>query len=237
MLDGLCITVLTGNRLELLKRTLESLNRADSAVLESAYVVVFLNGKDEETAAYLSHKTFIDEFLYEPSPLPEPIGKAMRRLVRRVQKTDARFLLHLEDDWECTAKDASFLLDAGTILQMQEKVGQVRLRSASEKTSLQHMVGGSFHAWQDTEIGGVKCKVSGLHFTFNPSLVRVRDLSSIFSNTAPDLGVRQRGHERDVAANFKRFGWSVAQLMPGVFRHIGIGKLSRVSKNRKAALE
>lgn len=208
--NNLCITVLTGRRLGLLRRTLDALDRADPSILSNAKVVVYLNGRDPESLAYLKSLDYIDRLEHRDTAKPEPIGDAVSRLANWVPKT-CRYAMHLEDDWTCQAKNSEFLAEASLILEHDSRVGQVRMRLKSEPTLGYHMTTREKHSWLAAEAHGLKYQVSGLHFTFNPSLVRVTDLPKFYPSD----------HELTACRRYLRHYPLVAQLVPGVFKHIG----------------
>ena len=207
---NLCITVLTGRRLGLLRRTLESLDRADPSILRDSVVVAYLNGRDTESYGYLSQLGYIDRLEYRDTPKPEPIGNAVSRLANWVP-TNCRYVMHMEDDWTCQASSSQFLGDASLILEHDARIGQVRMRLKSEPTLGYHMITQRKQSWVAAEAHGLKYQVSGLHFTFNPTLVRVTDLPKFYP----------ADHELTACRRYLRHYPLVAQLVPGVFKHIG----------------
>lgn len=212
---SICVTVLTGRRLPLLRRTISALSNCDTSFWTSNHIIVYLNGHDPDTRAYCESLSFIDRFEHRDTQEPEPIGDAVSRLVTWIPK-GFRYHLHLEDDWECQASDLQFLLDAMTILETEEAVGQVRLRLASENVLSHHMVTNAEAPWTDRTAADLTYRVAALHFTFNPSLVRTRDLPKFLPAS----------NEIIAATNYLNHFPLIAQLEPGVFKHIGNGSLS-----------
>lgn len=200
----LSIAILTGRRLDLLQRTVKSLEATNSGLLNDSYVIIYLNGFDNQTDHFVRSLSYVDDYMYVASDTPEPIGAAVSRMTDHViGKSD--YHIHLEDDWECMS--SGFIGRAQSILENHPEIGQVRLRHKAEPVMRFHMVSQVHHRWARKD--GVL--MSKLHFTFNPSLVRTEDLNCIYPATS----------EIDAASNYaKRFSF-VAQDDPGAFRHIG----------------
>lgn len=206
------IGILTGRRLDLLGKTISSLQAASPPLLTNAYVVAYLNGRDDATDAYLRSLSFVDDYIYIPSDRPEPIGPAVTRLASHViGRSD--YHLHLEDDWLCAASPSDFMTKTQAILDTHPEIGQVRLRSRKEIVMTRHMVTGTPSRWTKTADGVL---VSKLHFTFNPSLMRTEDLRGLYPAAS----------EIDAAKNYCKHFKYVAQLDPGVFFHTGGGAAS-----------
>jgi len=223
MLHGLVITILTGRRLPLLQDTVAGMTRCDPNILRRAHVIAYLNGKDPKTKSWLSGQKWIDNLIYRSTDKPEPIGNAVSRLAALVTEVpQARYTLHLEDDWRCVAPHGGFLLDAEAILKTNPRIGQVRMRSVYETVLGHHMITGRKAPWRQATVAGVKCKVAGLHYTFNPALVRVEDLDKIYP----------ANHENVAAKKYMRHFPLVAQLVPGAFRHTGDNKSLRAKLGR-----
>lgn len=201
--------MLTGRRLPLLRDTLSSLRRTVGD-LGLAHVIVYLNGKDDETDAYVRSLPYVTHYLYRATPNPEPIGNAVSRLVELVPSM-SRYHMHLEDDWRCVAENGTFILDAMTLLERRSDVGQIRMRLASEKVLKHHLITKAGAPWKDETYAGIKYRTAKLHFTFNPSLVRVADLPKIYP----------ANHENVAMERYMKHFTKIAQLVPGAFRHTG----------------
>lgn len=205
---SLGITLLTGGRLPLLRRTIDSLLAHCLGLLETHPVVAFLNGDDPETQAYLDELPFIDEHLRHAGSVL-PIGTATSLLMEALARRGGiETILHLEDDWVVETNDTSWLERAHCILDEHPRIGQVRLRHKEEKVLAHHMVTGRPISWERRE--GFLLSRSA-HFTFNPSLVRIQDVPAIYPCTT----------EREAQERFLSARYAAAQLVPGAFRHIG----------------
>jgi glycosyltransferase involved in cell wall biosynthesis len=210
---ALGIGLLTGGRLSLLRRTIDSLLRQCPGLLEESVVVALLNGDDPETAAFLEGLPFIDEQLrHGPGVLP--IGAATSLLMETLaRRPEIGTILHLEDDWVAQGEGAGWLERGRRILDEMPGVGQVRLRHAEEKVLTRHMVTGRPLCWERRQ--GFLLAASA-HFTFNPSLIRAAEVPAVFPC----------GSETEAQRRFLKTGLATAQLLPGVFRHTG-GEQSR----------
>ena len=88
------IAILTGQRPELLKRTID----AFVPYLTDNYVLVLHNGGDKPTARLLKKYKFIDKVITTPDFLPN--GTAMSAIAKEVIKSGEHYFLMLEDDFE-----------------------------------------------------------------------------------------------------------------------------------------
>lgn len=195
------VTVLATSRPDHLTRTLASL--AASVDLGTAEVIALNNGGDEKVQAvldqYRANTTSTGTVL--------PIGEATSRLAASAAASTRRYWLHLEDDWAAVTLDPHWLSAATGVLSAHSGVKQVRLRHVADRTLLRHMVTGRPLNWRAHRGGFLLSRDA--HWTFNPSLVRVATIPSVFPC----------GSEKD--AQRKLSPCPVAQLVPGAFTHIG----------------
>jgi glycosyltransferase involved in cell wall biosynthesis/predicted O-methyltransferase YrrM len=202
--QGLAVALLTGASPDLLRGTVASIERADPRLLPDAPVVALHNGTDRDTEEALDAYPWIDVRLRPPGR-PLPVGEAVSLLMAEAAKLDgADVVLALQDGWQAATSDAGWLERATGILRSHPDLGQVRLRHAGEQVLSHHMVTRRPIQWR--ERGGWWYSPSA-HFTFNPNLVRVRDLRRIFP----------AGSERAAQRRFHQHGLATAQLLPGVF--------------------
>lgn len=202
---SLLVTCLTGKRPHLLDRTLSSVE-AHQPVLADAYWLVCHNGGDDPTWDVLrKHRDLLNQVVVTPHFMP--VGQAASFLFYQVEWAKQIYVLHLEDDWE--AEPGDWLIEAGKLLQ--KGMFQVRLRHHEEQVLPRHMVTNRRLKWEDHGW----CRVTtDAHYTLNPSLMFRDDLRLGFPSSS----------ERDAQRKF----WEadrrqVAQLVPGVWRHIGEG--------------
>jgi len=209
----LIITILGGRRPRLLERTLCSVERHSRSLLEKACVVALINGGDGESARLVKKRSWVDELL-EVGPELIPIGAAVSRLWEASDVSGATYLMHLEDDWECSRP---WFEPARTILERDGRIGQVRLRRDVPQSAVghavmrYHMVTGKPLKWEEKSLEGMRYRRSRAHLTFNPALIRA-DLVSVVTPCESEL---------DCARRFHGTGLEVAQWLPGAFGHIG----------------
>lgn len=197
------VTILTGQRPELLKRTIQSIQQTAPELFEH-YVMVFNNSGDKPTEKLLNSYDFIDEHIVNYGTLP--IGTAISLLASKVYESGEKYWLILEDDWQCI--NGSWLNRAKELLQNPE-VSQIRLRLDSEPVLKKHMITGEEIIWEYEEDYKITNKA---HMTFNPSLIKTEDIPKIFPCTG----------ERDAQKNWQyRDMGKVIQMIPGSFKHIG----------------
>ncbi len=203
--NDVTVALLTGGRPALLARTLGALERSLGVRLSKWAAVALINGGDNESLQVLRRHPWI-----KPEPRPgkvRPIGSALSSLMELAVGTERSYVLHLEDDWDCS--DSGDWLDRGAhILATDAGVGQVRLRSAREKVMKVSMRTGARIRWASAPDHR---RSSNAHLTFNPNLMRTQDVSRIY----PVAG------ELDAQAKFAALDLDVVQLLPGAFRHMG----------------
>lgn len=217
---SLVVTILCGGRPQLLGRTLRSLDKNARSVVSDAKVIAFLNGDDAASAQILSAHPWIDQVVERRGEPRLPIGRAVSFLMEQARLDQHQHLLHLEDDWECLR--AGWLTQALSVLRLEKKVGQVRLRKwlsnahPEHAVSRYHMVTRAPIRWEQSRNTRLNFQLARAHFTFNPSIVPTAVACRLFPCES----------ELDAATKFHRTRLVVAQLMPGAFRHLGVGALS-----------
>ncbi|MCP3944653.1 MAG: glycosyltransferase [Desulfobacteraceae bacterium] len=202
------ITLLTGGRPDLLKRTVDSLQDSWGQLLKLSKVCVLINGKDSESSAYVRSLPFVDRILENTREVLS-IGTATSMLMEEITRfNDIDTILHLEDDWGFTSSDPEWLFRGLNILKHHPGVGQIRLRHCDEKVLPYHMITRKPIVWQQQ--CGFRVAKSA-HFTFNPFLMRVVDLPEIFPCAS----------EEEAQKKFLITGMATVQLVKGVFCHLG----------------
>lgn len=172
----LAITVLTGRRPNLLRRTLDSFVTNHPNLWASAVKTALHNGGDPETSDTLDQHDWADRHTTDRLL---PIGEATTLLTRRAAEHGTDLMLRLEDDWEASPgdwwDDALSALHAGA--------EQVRLRKADEPVSARCLV----------------CRKPGhLHFTFNPTLTPTETWMSLLP-VANERDAMRKFHGRHAA--------------------------------------
>lgn len=200
------VTLLTGGRPDLLAATVASVLRGAPGLLETAHVAVLHNGPDPATAALIDSWGWVDHLTVLEDRLP--VAQAALALLGF--PPPRQYTLHLEDDWQVATLDLSWLDRARAVLADEPDVGQVRLRHRGEPVLKTHMVTRRPITWSPGLHG---TEVASAHYTLNPSLMRSAQVAELWP--APD----ERGAARQMAWR----GWTTAQMVPGVFRHIGGG--------------
>lgn len=200
---SLIVTILTGERPELLARTLDAVRTHHGFLLEDAFVLVLHNGGDLPTSEVLElHRDVID--LVVTSHF-QKVGPSASLLFRHAVEVDADLLLHLEDDWEATPSEP-WLSEAVELLE--DGVFQVRLRHYAEQVLTRHMVTGKPIRWRTKADYRI---TDDAHYTLNPSLMRLKDISRGW----PAMG------ENDAQDKFWHHGCRRVAQVNGIFHHIG----------------
>lgn len=221
--SDIAITLLTGDRPDLLARTLMSLRNGAPGLLSSAHVAVVQNGPDTPDATPepgystddilgMFHQ-YIDTFTLLRDRLP--VGQATTALLG--YPPPRPYTLHLEDDWQAVTADITWLDRARQVLTDHADIHQVRLRHAGETVMARHMLTRRPLMWQPGPYG---TRTAPAHYTLNPSLMRSAEVAELW----PADG------ENGAARQFYNRGWKVAQMEPGVFRHIGGGASLRLGE-------
>lgn len=208
-LEGrLGISFLTGNRLSLLKQTMESLQAHWPGLVDRSYTLVMVNGEDAASQAYVDSLPYVNNYLRNTQKIM-PTGVATSTLMAEMlRQADVEYILHMEDDWCISTVDKQWLCQAHHILENNPEVGQVRLRHYGEKVLPHHMVTKNAIGWEARE---AYLYAREAHFTFNPNLMRARDVARVYPCAS----------EADAQRRFLKTRLASAQLAPGVFRHIG----------------
>jgi hypothetical protein len=199
------ITVLTGRRPGLTKRTLDSLPR----FLTQETVLVLNNGNDKETRTLLGKYNFIDRILFTKEFLTN--GQAVSLLANEAKDSKKTYWLLLENDWECK-NSKNWLILAKELLN-KPNIGQVRLRLNDEKVLNYNMVDKHMIRWTSTK----EFKTGNGHYTNNPNLMKVNNIKYLFPSF----------DEKHTQKKFHYQGWSIVQLIPGTFEHIGVESLEK----------
>ena len=233
-------TILTGFRPDLLDATLRG---AADTLSQCDGVTVFLNGGDVESAKVLDECGIDHErIIHVGNQIPN--GPATSICASAARKSGADVWLHLEDDWvpvpELVERLPDWLHHAAGIA-MNEAVGQVRLREESHLGQLvtlpdgQQVADGSGASnanWIDGRpvpwsiVPETPFMVAPHHVTFNPFVMR----TALIGDGQPERpgepirGVLPAESERHAMARFYALNLLVAQLRPGVFRHVGGGR-------------
>lgn len=199
------IAVLTGQRPELLSRTLDAMAENQPDLWAAAAKVVVHNSGDAATASVLDAHDWQARVVLDGRL--RGIAEASQHLILEACRQDRRYVLRLEDDW--IVDQTEFVDTSVRLLESDLNVGQVRLRRSSEIVMAKHRVTKLPIRWRDT-IHGHRWAPSA-HYTHNPSLMRTWDNAALVGYS----------DEVDAARRFHAAGWSSAQHIPGAFAHAG----------------
>jgi hypothetical protein len=213
------VTMLTGQRLPLFRKTLAMLNWRAPWVLDQSHGVTILCSGEEDASRYEQDIDGIDncKFIHHPGALS--IGEGMSSLAKIASGSGSRYWLHIEDDWTICTLDNRWLRRAKEILDLGI-AKQVRLRHAGEPVLAKHLVTGTEIEWRGCDDYAV---TSDAHMTFNPFLMKTETIGECGWTEGSLVGERhaqRQAHGRGVR--------SAAQLFPGVFRHSGEGRSRRL---------
>lgn len=200
------VTVLTGRRPDLLRRTLEGLVRFD--VPGKVTVLHNDDGSDEETVAVIEEFGF--EWISTRRYLPGAEATAVCGGI--AVRSGYDFWLHVEDDWEATDDIRAPVEAAVWLLRNAPEVGQVRLRRRDDGAMATHYLDRHPIEWVPSAVDGVV--VGRAHATWNPSVMRTVAAGNL-------LGV---SGEVDFMVRMAEQWPLNGQADPGVFRHIGKGR-------------
>lgn len=199
------ITILGGGRPKLLEQTIRSLFKK-MPYLKKENIIALINNSDEESVGLLKGYG-ITKIVGSHKQLP--IGEAISILAELAYQTKEEYWLHIEDDWQAMDKG---IHQAIKILDKNKNISQIRLRLDSEKVLDKHMITGVPIKWNNKG----SYKIGKAHLTFNPNIIRVKDIPKAYPCTG----------ERNAQKNWLKNDY-VAQLIPGIFKHIGEGKSLR----------
>jgi hypothetical protein len=204
------VTILTGNRLDLLQRTVRSV---DSMLrLPGVTITALVHSGDEQSVQWLcSELEGLDCTVMAHSGSVSN-GAATSELAEAAATSGHDYWMHLEDDWECmypsTLRAAAA---AAPGLISGYGLGQLRLRLASDPVKPYNMVSGEDVEWTSNSEW---LRIGRTHYTFNPGIMPVSVARSVFP--AVD--------EPDAMLRYHATGLLTGQLTPGLFRHIGDGR-------------
>lgn len=201
---SLVVTLLTGARPRLLELTLVALRTHHGPLLADARIVVLHNGGDQETGDIL-YRHLGDTAQITVTPTLLGIGEATSLLMAEARTSGKEWLLHLEDDWQASPGDWYHQ----AVALLEDNVFQIRLRRADEHSLAKHMVTKKPIQWMP---GDDYRYTRDAHYTLNPSLIRLSNV--------------RKGWPAKGEADAQRQFWQakkrkVAQLVPGIFSHIG----------------
>lgn len=210
--EEVVVTILAGGRPSLLAQVLSS-----GVTKLGAKVVGALNSHDETSAGIFAAHRIDSLSVNEDRQHTAIIGAGVAHCAQLAIDSGAPYWLHLEDDWVIDTCDDRWLERAIRALEVRAELRQIRLRHVGERVLGYNMLTKRKLSWRaDHELG---IATADAHWTFNPSLVRTREVAPTFATNLVTANAERRAQELNR-------GELVAQLYPGAFRHIGEGPAS-----------
>lgn len=205
-LDDVGVAILVERGVEELRRTVASLDVVAPGLLQRSAIAA---SADADVRARIEHDPRIPDFDHLVDRGRGTSGGVARSrlLAELAAHNGVEYVLVLDDSWWAGTLDPSWIHRARGLLADDPAIGQVRLRHASERVLPTHMCTGRPIDWVEHD-GHVRS--DDAHFTYNPSLIRARDVATLVP--ARDEAESQR--------RFRRAGFATAQLRPGVFHHL-----------------
>lgn len=222
------VGVLTYNRSELLKKTLQSfISNIDVRDCEMSFYI-FDNGSSKEVLKevkkiaieYNAVLTMLGKEKVSSKTNKERdknISYGHKRLAQLMCSQDADGYLLLEDDWECTEE---FKIEPLVkFLSNNDDIGQIRLRDYKYDGSLmggsnRNLATNTLITWdEEIQINDLyKITKGNLHWVNNPSIISPSALKLLLEGFKDEL---------DCMRKFGEIYPNNAQMFPGVFKHIG----------------
>lgn len=207
----IAMTMTTGRRPELFKKTWESL-RANMRDMDLVSSVDFFD--DNSTPEQIEEMKAVAPQFSEWNLSKEVIGHAanMNRVHEHLRKSGMKWALLFEDDWQLTRFDCP-LLASLDVLMNNEKIGQVCLGRIDMRFGYRGFTetGTMFTLREPVMPDGYTC------FSLNPCLVRVDALLRV--GEFKDI----EGFERDYGQRWNKLGLLTADLFVPHLAHFGDG--------------
>lgn len=196
-LSDVVVTMLSGNRPELLSKTLYNLPKG---LLKG--MIGLANGGDKMTIEI--YKKYGIEPIVTPYLLRT--GSATSFLADIAYESGKKYWLQLQDDWSFVTEDEQWLRRAKYALKNSH---QVRLRHISDNVKSVHAVTKKKFNLKTSRFGNV----GEMHWTFNPTLQKCHIIPEVFPC------VSETDAQRVAYSTGNKI---VTQLYPGCFKHIGV---------------
>lgn len=207
MLNTIAVTVLNWNRAELLEKTLSSFVHYHGDEAAQLHWIVCDNGSVDLSRKVIGEFELWRRKLLLDSNTGNAAGTSV--LMQAFLETDCRYVLHLENDWECLR--GGFLANCVQLLDSDQRVGMVRL--SNKQYRQYNEVDGRPVEWSEPiGVGHDRFRLANCHYTFNPTLVKREVVEAVFPCRS----------ERDAQGRFYSLRLLTAQTEePKCFRHIG----------------
>lgn len=200
MKNRTCITILTWNRLDVLKKTLRLFFKFNGKYSD----IIFLdNGSSDGTVKWLKKQN------YDVIVLPKNLGvyRGTMPLWNKAYERGYEFILNLQDDFPCKAKIPFKLIEG--YLDENIDVGYVRLNEKRDQK--RNIVTGEDIAFVKRErIGQYKFKKYNYHATFNPTIMKSWLVPVVQAN-------QTKFRERGLMEKFALTKLFAARIYPNMF--------------------
>lgn len=226
------IHILSWNRPLLLKMTLLSLMTSLRNSKISYEVILLDQNSNEETKQIIrDHAHFIDKIIWKE----KNIGMSAA-WVEMFERSNADYILPVENDWWCSSRSSKWLEDAVAALDKEKNMAFMKLRRLYDR---QYGLGSVEHEpWSVRPFPADKVSTGKLEngskyfiagpryncFTFNPVLMRKEFRREFSCHYADDPGNKtplRSGEDRPTSEWRKQDKWVSGALWGGPFRHIG----------------
>ena len=225
MANKVSVTVLSWDRLEYLKQTVDSLHGNLPAGLDYEFII-FDNGSLPETKNYVN-SLHEHGWIVGGAPKNLGIGPGMNRLF---EMSSGNVIIHVEDDFVCT-RGGSWIEESIWLLNYMPSIIQVQLRDRTDpvlrvqpRNIVETVQAGQeqFHIYPSVE--GEYVWSNQVHML----LSHKRKLLHPFPEAEKRGSQERRVNDICIAK-----GWNAVQLVRGAFKHIGI--YQRIEMLAKAA--
>lgn len=195
-----CTTILTWNRIETLKSTLDSFWKYNG---ECHDILILDNGSTDGTVEWLKASGF--DVIYQPKNIGVFTGTM--ELWKEAHKRGHDFILNLQDDFPCTGPIPFRLIEL--YLDKNIDVGYIRLNEKQDHKC--NIVTEKEIVFEKKEkIGKYKFRKYNYHATFNPCVIKAWMVPIFYTNQTK---IRERG----LMEKFAQTGLKACRIYPPMF--------------------
>ena len=218
------LMVTSCGRFDLLKRTLETFDRFNTAPIRRVFITED-SGDEQVRDCIPAHWREHTEFIFNNPKLGQ-----MRSVDAAYQRVETSWIFHCEDDWEFYRP--GFVEDSMTVLQARPEILQIWLRSYNHDLRVHSPY---IHLGARAIVDGVACyplisdKPEWQGFSLNPGLRRLED----YRLCAPFAG---HGGEKALSQRYSQLNRDALILEADAVMHTGFGLhvQTDVERERKA---
>lgn len=219
------IGILTYQRPEYFRATLESFVNLNYQCLDQFIFVLLVQGVDNETAK-IAHEFYelFDKMIIRDDNKGCAWGYS--KVSELCLAYDEPLVMHLQDDWLSTEPMTAYLDGIKAAFDAHENVGIMRLRSNKEKVCDRSRITSDIIKYRSAFPHEKYCNVltaQHQHYTFNPTIIRASVLKKLLPFTK-EHDAMKRYHELNLAGS---------QLRANCFRHIGNNRATSNVKGGK----